>query len=151
MFIHCNINFLLIDVLDYDIGVSHPISSSVPISIVLHNHLREPLSVSSYRPKTAMPNQPRSSINGDIPSVPYCQEIPSSTAIRKAKYAERDRSRSMDPGALDFATGEEDDVEEETETDQMEFESGERARRQALRILKARSELPEAGMWRSLA
>jgi hypothetical protein len=59
----------------------------------------------------------------------------------------------MDPGALDFATGEEDDTEEEEmkEADQVKFESGERARRQALKILKARSELPEAGMWRSLA
>ena len=98
-----------------------------------------------------MPNEARSSTNGDLSSLPHGQKMLSSTSIRKAKYAERDRSRSMDPGALDFAAGEEDDIEEEVEMDRMKFESGERARRQALRILKARSELPEAGMWRSLA
>lgn len=55
----------------------------------------------------------------------------------------------MDPGALDFAMSEEDDVEEETEVEMPV--SGERARKQALKILKAQSEVPEAGMWRSLA
>jgi hypothetical protein len=57
----------------------------------------------------------------------------------------------MDPGTLDFATiAEEDEVEEEeTLTDQVS--DGERGRKLALKILKARSGLPEAGMWRSLA
>lgn len=146
-----NINSQLIDVLDYGVSASQPMSGSVPISIMMHHQLRGPLSISSYLPMTAMPTQTRSSTNGDVPLLPHGQKLPSSTAIRKAKYAERDRSRSMDPGALDFATGEEDDSEEEMEMDQMKFESGERARRQALKILKARSELPEAGMWRSLA
>lgn len=53
----------------------------------------------------------------------------------------------MDPGALDFATIEEEVAEEETLTDHI---SGERGRKLALKILKARSELPEAGR-RSLA
>jgi len=101
-----------------------------------------------------MPNQSRSS-NGDVTSLPHSQKLLSSASIRKAKYAERDQARSMDPGALDFATGEdEDDVEEEMGADQITSEtqaSGERGRKQALKILKARSELPEAGMWRSLA
>ena len=54
----------------------------------------------------------------------------------------------MDPGALDFATIEEEDDEEETLTTQI---SGERGRKLALKILKARNELPEDGIWRSLA
>ena len=89
------------------------------------------------------------SSNRDVASPPQGQRIPSTASIRKAKYAERDRSRSMDPGALDFAMSEEDDVEEETEVEMPV--SGERARKQALKILKAQSEVPEAGMWRSLA
>lgn len=101
-----------------------------------------------------MPNQSQSS-NGDVPSLSHGRKIPSSATIRKAKYAERDRSRSMDPGALDFATEEdEEDTGDQMEGDQIAIEtqvSGERGRKQALKILKARSELPEAGMWRSLA
>ena len=63
----------------------------------------------------------------------------------------------MDPGALDFATVEEedeDDVEDESEPDPAKPEShdaGEKGRKRALKILQARSELPEEGMWRSLA
>lgn len=133
--------------IDYSATVPQPTSSSVPISIVIRNQLPEPLNLSSYRPKTsAIPNQPQSS-NGDVPSLPHGQKITSSTSIRKAKYAERDRARSMDPGALDFSTIEEDVVEEERQADQS---SGERGRKLALKILKARNELPEAG-WRSLA
>ena len=140
---------------DYEIGyssvgASQPISSSVPITIVLRNQPpeTEPLSLSSYRPKTnAITNQPRSS-NGDLPSLPHGQKLPSSASIRKAKYAERDRARAMDPGTLDFATIVEEDDEEETLTDQMI--SGERSRKLALKILKARNELPEDGTWRSM-
>jgi len=135
---------------DYN-GVSYPISSSVPITIVSRNQLQEtePLSLASYRPKTnVIPNQPRSS-NGDVPSLPHGQKMPSSTAIRKAKYAERDRARAMDPGTLDFATiEEEEDDEEEILTTQMT--PGERSRMLALKIIKARNELPEDGTWRSM-
>lgn len=74
--------------------------------------------------------------------------MPSSTSIRKAKYAERDRARAMDPGTLDFATIVEEDDEEETPTNQMI--SGERGRKLALKIIKARNELPEDGTWRSM-
>lgn len=87
--------------------------------------------------------------NGDASSLPHGQKMPLSSSIRKAKYAERDRSRAMDPGALDFAT-EEDEDDSEEEMDEITPTSGERGRKQALKILKARSELPEAGMWRSL-
>lgn len=100
-----------------------------------------------------MPNLQQSS-NGDVPSL-HAQKTLSSTSVREAKYTERDRSRSMDPGIFDFATGEnKDDVGRELEVNQTVeagSASGERGRKQALKILKSRSELPEAGMWRSLA
>ena len=141
MFIRSPTQSLTDHAIDYSVSVPLPTSSSVPISIVIRNQLPEPLNISSYRPKTtAIPNQPRSS-NGDVPSLPHGQKITSSTSIRKAKYAERDRARSMDPGALDFAIIEEDVAEEETLTDHI---PGERGRKLALKILKARSELPEA-------
>lgn len=72
----------------------------------------------------------------------------SSSTLRRAAYAERDRQRSLDPGALDFSL-EEDDEEEATE--EITSGTGHTGRDRALRILQARSSLPEAGMWRSLA
>lgn len=132
--------------IDYSVGISQPISSSVPITIVIRNQLPEPepLNLSSYQPKTnAISNQ----TNGDLPSLPHGQKMPSSTSIRKAKYAERDRARAMDPGTLDFATIVEEDDEEETLTNMI---SGERGRKLALKIIKARNELPEDGTWRSM-
>lgn len=78
----------------------------------------------------------------------------SASAIRKAAYAERDRFRSLDPGNLDFVA-EEDEEEDGEQGDKkatsQSLESGERARKHALKILQARAELPEEGMWRSLA
>jgi hypothetical protein len=60
----------------------------------------------------------------------------------------------MDPGALDFAMGE-DDGDEDSEGSEpalhREAADGEKARKHALKILQARSELPADGMWRSLA
>lgn len=87
---------------------------------------------------------------------------PMSTAtIRRAMYDERDRARSIDPGPLDFATVEEEGEDEESETEESETEeekaqmqaflSTSRARKRALKILQAAQQLPEAGMWRSLA
>lgn len=85
----------------------------------MRNQLPEPLNLSSYRHKTnAIPNQSQSS-NGDVLSLPHGQKMPSSTSIRKAKYAERDRTRAMDPGTLDFATIVEEDDEEEMPTNPM--------------------------------
>ncbi|KAF8528938.1 hypothetical protein BU17DRAFT_80090 [Hysterangium stoloniferum] len=69
----------------------------------------------------------------------------SAAAIRKAVYDERDRSRSIDPGpALDFNDG----VEDEEAIDASDLDRG---RQRALSILQARSVVPEAGMWRSMA
>lgn len=73
----------------------------------------------------------------------------SATAIRKAMYAERDRIRSIDPGpTLDF--NEEDEVEDEAVSPDVDDKDGDRGRRHALSILQARSVIPEAGMWRSM-
>lgn len=56
----------------------------------------------------------------------------------------------MDPGALDFGAGEEDD-DEDDESSLASLDHGERGRQRALRILQVRSEVPASGMWRSLA
>jgi hypothetical protein len=84
--------------------------------------------------------------NGDVPSsLPHGRKVPSSASIRKAKYAERDRTHSMDPGTLDFATIEEEDDEEESE-----ISDDGRSRKLALKILKARNKIPEVETWKSL-
>ena len=69
-------------------------------------------------------------------------------------YAERDRTRSVDPGLSDLL----EDDEEESEVDNAEENARidallatTRGRRRALKILQAANQLPEAGMWRSLA
>jgi len=103
------------------------------------------LSLASYQSKTALSN------SRDVLVSPFHKGAVNSTALRKAAYAERDRSRSFDPGALDFqAEMDDDDFNDDTYTTTPQ-EVGERGRKRALKILQARSELPEAGMWRSLA
>ncbi|KAJ6610439.1 hypothetical protein B0H10DRAFT_2225073 [Mycena sp. CBHHK59/15] len=132
---------------------------SMPIAIRPLVKPQTNLSLASYRPQT-LPALPQE-LEEPEPPVPV-----SSSSVRKAVYAERDRSRLMDPGALDFAA---DDEEEEEEDDDDEDEDdrsdgavgsasgGERApkvrggRKRALKILRARNELPDSGMWRSLA
>ena len=96
--------------------------------------------------------------------VPALRNNTTSSSVRRASYAERDRVRPVDPGAFAF-TAEDDDDEEEVESDP---ETGGKARQRALKILKARNEMPAAGasspftsttlvltlptgMWRSLA
>lgn len=69
-------------------------------------------------------------------------------------YAERDRSRPLDPGHLDFVVEEDEEDEEQEQEDKpvaQSMESGERGRRHALKILQAGADIPEEGMWRSLA
>ena len=89
----------------------------------------------------------------------------SAAAIRRATYAERDRTRSIDPGpTLDF--NEQEEMEDEDEDEGGGGGAlgggggdgalgggggdGERGRHHALSILQARSVIPEAGMWRSM-
>lgn len=78
----------------------------------------------------------------------------SSTSFRKASYAERDRSRAMDPGTLDFIAGGGEGAEQDESDDepgQTNVPEEGRGRQRALKILEARSKIPEAGMWMSLA
>lgn len=114
-----------------------PISSSLPIPIALRDGFGAP----SYQPKTSLTDRP-----GML--VPQFHNKVSSAAMRRAAYAERDRGRSIDPGALDFAPDSDDDEDDDPSADSS---VGGRARQRALRILQTRNEVPAAGMWRSLA
>lgn len=84
-----------------------------------------------------------------VPGVP-AGDRSSSEASKKAAYAERYRGREIDPGAMDFDSPPVDEDDDEGDDIAGEMTEG-RGRQRALRILQARSELPEAGMWRSLA
>jgi hypothetical protein len=76
--------------------------------------------------------------------------------MRKNAWVERDRARFLDPGNLDFVAEVDEEDEGEEGADTMaavarSVEPGDLARDYALLILQARAELPEEGMWRSLA
>jgi len=89
-----------------------------------------------------------------VPRLPIADDKRSTSALRKASYAARDRDRSMDPGTLDFIS-QDDEADEDDESDDELFQTDPldeaRGRRQAFKILEARNKLPAAGMWRSLA
>ena len=125
------------------------VPGSLPMNIHLRNRPRETLSLASYQPQHAMPRPEE-----QIPTRPNGKPL-SSTAIRKAMYAERDRTRSVDPGDLDLLTEEEEEESELEDAEESakieELLSTTRGRKRALRILQAANQLPEAGMWRSLA
>ncbi|EGO02123.1 hypothetical protein SERLA73DRAFT_86323 [Serpula lacrymans var. lacrymans S7.3] len=125
------------------------VPASLPITIGSLKHPRPPLSLASYQPKATL-----SDPSTLVPPLPGAGRSLSSSAFRKASYAERDRSRLMDPGALDFvAQGDEDEDESDSEDEPSKadaFEGG-RGRQRAFKILQARSKIPAAGMWRSLA
>ncbi|KAJ7771124.1 hypothetical protein DFH07DRAFT_879688 [Mycena maculata] len=112
------------------------------------------LNLASYRPQT-MPTVPQEPEQEPLTPV-------SSSAIRKAVYAERDLQRAMDPGALDFSTNDEAIAEEDEEEGEAPNSGGgavsaagsapgRLANKRAFSILQARNELPDSGMWRSLA
>lgn len=103
------------------------------------------LSLASYRPKSeiAKPTE-------DTELSPEAQKKLSSTARRKAAYAERDLTRAMDPGALDFAREENDDFDGDAAV-VGSLGQGERGRLRALRIMQGGLSTPASGMWRSLA
>ncbi|KAH9045377.1 hypothetical protein EDB85DRAFT_1906300 [Lactarius pseudohatsudake] len=114
---------------NYEALLNSGVAASLPISIAL---------------------VPRSRVKNNFSDEPDSKTIPTSTSAgyRKASYAARDRSRSLDPGALDFETiGEEESID----GDDGDPGSLSRGRRRALKILQARSTLPAEGMWRSLA
>ncbi|KIY42899.1 hypothetical protein FISHEDRAFT_68277 [Fistulina hepatica ATCC 64428] len=104
-------------------------------------------SLASYQPKTSLTDR----ANTFVPRLP---KRPTSFAYRKAMYAERDQLRDSDPGALDFAVADDDDDDDSkcaTIAEDGPQASGRRSREHALKILEARSRVPEEGMWRSLA
>jgi hypothetical protein len=111
----------------------------MPIPIgVLGSHNRDV----DFETKTSLRDRPAMR----VAALQNAPGMPSSLALRKASYAERDRLRAMDPGMLDFAAT---DTDDDTQTE--EEEEGDRGRKHAQKILKARSELPAASMWRSMA
>lgn len=130
----------------------HPpgIPGSLPISIGPLSRKREPLSLASYQPKTSLPDR----ASAMVPPLPNMVCRHSTSALRKASYAARDRDRCMDPGTLDFIS-QDDEGDEDNESDdepsQMDLPDESRGRQRALKILEARSKVPAAGMWRSLA
>ena len=121
-----------------------PGSLAIPIAPI--SKQKRPLSLASYQPATL----------AHVPSL-VSRHHQSAASLRRASYAERDRLRSMDPGALDFATEDDEEAGESTDEEAAadvavtESDMGTRSRRRALRILQKRSEIPEEGMWRSLA
>ncbi|KAI0722228.1 hypothetical protein C8T65DRAFT_135304 [Cerioporus squamosus] len=112
----------------------HPIAQSVPIPIGPLSQHRQSFGVPQYQPKTSLSDRP-----GML--VPPLRNSTTSASLRRASYAGRD------PGALDFTADGDDDDDEDVPSDP---ETGGKARQRALKILKARNEMPAAGMWRSL-
>jgi len=133
---------------------SAEIAASLPVSIRPLARTRETLSLASYQPKTSLSDRPGILVPALHPRQKSAsgRSVASSAAWRKAAYAERDRSRYMDPGALDFAL-EEDEDEDDDDDDKATraADQGGRGRQRALKILQLRSEVPASGMWRSLA
>ncbi|TFY83692.1 hypothetical protein EWM64_g322 [Hericium alpestre] len=80
------------------------LATSLPISILPLSEKRKISGVPSYQPKTSLPYY----YGALVPPLP---PVASSVSMRKAAYAERDRERSLDPGALDFAADEEEEEE----------------------------------------
>jgi hypothetical protein len=126
-------------------GSGMNVSESLPIPTI---HKKLALSLASYQSKSEDQKAEPAPLSEGTDS----KRAVSSEAIRRALYAERDLNRSMDPGALDFDTDEIDDQNGvDDDDDRQPSEEGKKGRERALRILQARSELPDEGMWRSLA
>ncbi|KAG2013242.1 hypothetical protein CC2G_010175 [Coprinopsis cinerea AmutBmut pab1-1] len=130
------------------------VPGSAPIQIHMKTTTKPPLSLASYQPQSAIAQQHQE--EQEATPTANGKQNTSSTAIRKAVYAERDRERSMDPGLMDFRTYEEEEDTTSSDEDEEDarieaYLSTTRGRRRALKILQARSVLPDSGMWRSLA
>lgn len=96
---------------------------------------------------TLPPLQPKATLSERSGTSVPAHNKPSTAAMRRASYAERDRSRLLDPGALDF-TAEDDEGDEGDDTfDQDENAAGGKSMQRAYKILQKRSEIPEAGMY----
>lgn len=128
---------IILDDEDDVVSLGPQIASSLPIPIA-------PLKQGRF----GVPMQPKTSLS-DRPGVlvPALHKE-SSAALRRASYAERDRSRLIDPGTLDFTAEEDEDEEEEVDADLGSI--GGKGRQSALKILRARNEVPAAGELRLL-
>ncbi|TFK55461.1 hypothetical protein OE88DRAFT_1651775 [Heliocybe sulcata] len=129
-------------------GLKSPrLGSSMPIAIGPLSGSKKVLGIPSYQPKTSLSDRPGLMV--PVLRPPQTKRSDTSAALRKASYAERDRMRERDPGALDFTT---EDVGEEEDSDPENVAGpGSLGRQRALKILEARSKVPSASMWRSLA
>lgn len=105
------------------------VARSLPIPIGPLGGDRKPANAASYQPKAAAETSNKIS----------------SAAMRRASYAERDRRRSLDPGALDFTTEDDDVDDEDEELSKPEADVGPRSLQRALKILQKRSEIPGDG------
>jgi len=128
-------------------------SRSLPINVVPQNRHREVLSLASYQQKPSTESSHQASIVAPPSSVgAMAPKKAMASVARKSSYVERSRSRLLDLGNLDFvAEVDEEDEEEQEQKVLSQSVDGERGRHHAFKILQARAELPEEGMWRSLA
>ncbi|KAH7887398.1 hypothetical protein F5I97DRAFT_1941864 [Phlebopus sp. FC_14] len=125
---------------------SHGHPASLPISIGPLPRRREPLSLASYQPKSSLQERAGSTTRSQQAAGRHA----SSASLRRASYAERDRSRLMDPGALDFATEDDengDESENEEEPGKADLLDEGRGRQRALKILEAQRKVPAAGIY----
>ncbi|KAG8903445.1 hypothetical protein FRB99_003267 [Tulasnella sp. 403] len=140
-------------------------AQSLPVTIAPISQLR-PFGTASRQPKSSLADKP----GGFVPplvrrrSSAAGQRTSTSVATRERVYAERDISRSMDPG-LSMPANIEDEEDEEDVAATEATEAGlhgeattpdtpvGRSRKRALLILKKSREnnAPDAAMWRSLA
>ena len=116
-------------------AADHAIAQSLPIPIGPLGQHRQPFGLPQFQPKTSLSDRP-----GML--VPPLNGNGTSSSVRRASYAERDRVRPVDPGALAFDDDDDDDDEDDVDSDP---ETGGKARQRALKILQARNEMPAAG------
>ncbi|KAI6135210.1 hypothetical protein EV401DRAFT_1903301 [Pisolithus croceorrhizus] len=103
------------------------VPASLPVNIRPLVRRREPLSLASYQPKTSLPER-AGAIVPPLPDAPGARHVSSVLS-----HAGRDQTARCE------------------ELTQVSIPDEARGRQRALRILKARSKIPAAGMWRSLA
>lgn len=98
-----------------------------------------PLRTKGGPPKGALSNRAAS---------PPAVDRATAAALRRASYAERDRRRQIDPGALDFAAGDDEDGEGDDDVPDMVEQEGEvKSRKIALTIIQKRDSLPPDGTY----
>lgn len=102
-----------------------------------------PIPIGPFRTKGGSPKSVLPKRSTSPPAI----DRATAAALRRASYAERDRRREIDPGALDFVVAEDDDDGEgENDLPQgMEQEGEAKSRKIALTIIQKRDSLPPDG------